>query len=198
MDFDIYLASQSPRRKQLLRQLGVRFRSYPANLEETPQPQEAVRDYVKRLALGKAGYVWDSLEPALRKPVLGADTAVCVDGTILGKPGDRAEAEEMLGLLSGRTHEVVTGVALVSQQHSVYVNVSVVRFRRLERHEIEQYWLTDEPVDKAGGYAIQGFAAAFVEDLHGSFSGVMGLPLFETANLLKQFKIPIWQMENHE
>jgi len=192
MKFDLYLASQSPRRRELLAQLGVRFEVRPANLPELVKPGEAPAEFVQRLATEKATSVWASLGEGQRRPVLGADTVVCIDEHILGKPADKQAGMGMLQLLSGRTHEVMTGVALVSQQHSVCVNVSQVTFKPLTVDEIENYWATAEPMDKAGGYAIQGYAAAFISHLQGSYSGVMGLPLYETAQLLQSQHIPIW------
>lgn len=189
---DIYLASQSPRRRELLQQLGVRFAVRPADLPEQSRPGESPQAFVQRMALEKASYIWNNLEEQQRKPVLGADTVVCIDNCILGKPADKADGIAMLTRLSGRTHEVMTGVALVSQQHSVCVNVSQVTFKMLDRNEIERYWSTSEPGDKAGSYAIQGYAAAFISHVQGSYSGVMGLPLYETAQLLKEQHIPIW------
>jgi septum formation protein len=193
MDIDVYLASASPRRRELLHQLGVRFEMRIADVPETLQQDETPYEFVQRLALEKANKVWLSLAPSQRRPVIGADTVVVIDEHILGKPVSREHAVEMLGLLSGRTHEVMTGVAVVSQQHSVCVNVSTVRFRVLDPAEIQAYWQTGEAADKAGAYAIQGYAAAFIEHLSGSYSGVMGLPLYETSNLLRQQDIPIWQ-----
>lgn len=193
MDVDVYLASASPRRHELLQQLGVRFAVRIADVPETLQQDETPHQFVQRLALEKANKVWQSLKPAQRRPVIGADTVVTIDEHILGKPVSREHAVEMLGMLSGRTHEVLTGVAVVSQQRSVYVNVSAVQFRVLDPAEIQAYWQTGEPADKAGAYAIQGFAAAFIEQLSGSYSGVMGLPLYETSNLLRQQGVPIWQ-----
>jgi septum formation protein len=195
MNLDLYLASQSPRRCELLLQLGVRFEVRPANVPELAQPGESPNAFVQRLAMEKATAVWSSLDDGLRRPVLGADTVVCIEEHILGKPRDKQAGIDMLQLLSGRTHEVVTGVALVSQQHSVCVNVSKVTFKQLSRDEIERYWASKEPVDKAGGYAIQGYAAAFIAHLEGSYSGVMGLPLYETAQLLQSQHIPIWDEE---
>ena len=193
MDVDVYLASASPRRRELLQQLGVRFAVHIADVPEAILPGEAPEQFVQRLAVAKANKVWHSLPPAQRRPVLGADTVVVIDEHILGKPVSREHAVEMLGLLSGRTHQVLTGVAVVSQQHSVCVNVSAVRFRILNQAEILAYWQSGEPADKAGAYAIQGYAAAFIEHLSGSYSGVMGLPLYETSQLLKQHGVPIWQ-----
>ena len=195
MNFDLYLASQSPRRCELLQQLGVKFKVWPANLPEVAKPGELPSEFVQRLAMEKARHVWQALNEAQRKPVLGADTVVCIDNEMLGKPQTKQDGIKMLQQLSGRTHEVMTGVALVSQQHSVCVNVSEVTFKSLTVAEIERYWATAEPVDKAGGYAIQGFAAAFIVHLVGSYSGVMGLPLYETAQLLQSQQIPIWRNE---
>lgn len=192
-EIDIYLASASPRRRELLQQLGVRFSVRVADVAEVIQEAESPAQFVQRLASDKARIVWEALPTAQRRPVLGADTVVVVDAHILGKPASREHARQMLEMLSGRSHQVLTGVALVSQQHSVCVNVSEVRFRDLRAVEIDAYWQTGEPVDKAGAYAIQGYAAAFIEHLSGSYSGVMGLPLYETSQLLEQQGIPVWQ-----
>jgi len=192
MDVDLYLASQSPRRQQLLEQIGVRFEVKIAAIDEKIT-QESPEQHVQRLAFEKANAIWSSLSDSTRLPVLGADTIVCLDGEILGKPTDQASASSMLRSLSGREHLVMTGVALISERHSVCVNVSNVRFRKLSQVEIDAYWASGEPNDKAGSYAIQGRAAAFVSYLSGSFSGVMGLPLYETAQLLAEYNIPIWQ-----
>lgn len=193
MDVDVYLASASPRRRELLQQVGVRFAVQVADVPEALQNGETPEQFVRRLALEKANKVWYSLTPTQQRPVIGADTAVVIDEHILGKPLSREHALQMLELLSGRTHQVLTGVAVVSQQHSVCVNVSAVRFRDLDRSEIEAYWQTGEPADKAGAYAVQGYAAAFIEHLSGSYSGVMGLPLYETSTLLREHGVPIWQ-----
>lgn len=192
-EIDAYLASASPRRRELLQQLGVRFSVQVADVPEVIREAESPEQFVQRLAIEKASTVWHALIPAQRRPVLGADTVVVIDDHILGKPASREQARQMLERLSGRTHQVMTGVALVSQQHSVCVNVSEVRFRDLQAREIDAYWQTGEPVDKAGAYAIQGYAAAFIEHLSGSYSGVMGLPLYETSQLLRQQGIPVWQ-----
>lgn len=198
MTIDLYLASGSPRRQELLHQLGVAFDVQVADVTEEALAGEAADVFVTRLALEKAQAIWQGLAQEMRRPVLGADTAVVIDGHILGKPRDRAHGMEMLRMLSGRSHRVVTGIALVAAQSSVCVNVSEVRFRKLDDAEIARYWDTGEPADKAGGYAIQGYAAAFIEHLQGSYSGVMGLPLFETARLLHEFNIPIWRSQNYE
>ena len=184
----ILLASASPRRAELLQQIGVHFQALPVDIDESPRAGEAALEFVQRLALEKAqaGY----LQTGNGRPVLGSDTIVVVDEQILGKPTDRDDALRMLGLLSGRGHQVMTAVALVDgQKVARALNVSQVYFRSLQPSEIEAYWNTGEAVDKAGAYGIQGIAAQFIERLDGSYSGVMGLPLFETAQLLQQFGI---------
>jgi septum formation protein len=183
----LYLASASPRRSELLRQLGVEIRVTPAEVDEAIRPGEAADAYVTRLALEKSRAALRTLEAA-DAPVLAADTAVVVDDLILGKPRDAADAMRMLNLLSGRGHEVLTSVAVCdSARESVVVNRTDVRFRSLESDEIAAYWQSGEPAGKAGGYAIQGMGAIFIEEIRGSYSGVMGLPLFETARLLRDF-----------
>lgn len=191
----LYLASGSPRRRELLTQIGVPFVALSAAIDETPQPGEAPADYVARLALGKARAGFASL-PADGRPavVLGADTAVIIDGRILGKPVDQADALGMLASLSGREHLVLTAVALFDGTHSEVVNVGTqVGFRVIAASEAQAYWASGEPVDKAGGYAIQGRGAVFVASLQGSYSAVVGLPLCETAALLGRFGVPCWQ-----
>ncbi|MBI1732587.1 MAG: septum formation inhibitor Maf [Gammaproteobacteria bacterium] len=190
MDCALYLASQSPRRRRLLHQLGVRFDCLDAAVDETPRTGETARELVARLALAKAcaGRA-KALQPL---PVLGADTEVVLDGEVLGKPGDAAGAALMLARLSGRGHDVMSAVALVTADaESVLISASRVRFRRLARTEIDRYCRSGEPLGKAGAYAIQGLAAAFIEHLEGSYSGVVGLPLFETAQLLHRAGIAI-------
>jgi len=189
----LYLASASPRRRELLRQIGVAYRRLPVEVDETPLPSESPRDYVARLALAKARTGWRTLGRRAPRPVLGADTAVVVDAVILGKPRDRDEGLAMLARLSGREHRVLSAVALAdATRDAVRVQESRVRFRELTAAERAVYWNSGEPLDKAGGYAIQGRAAAFIAELRGSYSGVMGLPLFETAELLREFGIPTW------
>lgn len=187
---DFVLASASPRRLELLGQLGLRPRVRPARVDETPRPGEHPALYVERLARAKA--LWVQRVLGVGVPVLGADTAVVVDGDILGKPVDRAQGLAMLARLSGRKHRVLTGIALV-QRESVHSRVSVthVHLRTIAAWEREAYWATGEPRDKAGAYAIQGLGAVFVERIEGSYSGVMGLPLFETAELLRVAGIEI-------
>ncbi len=186
----IVLASASPRRAALLTQLGVLFTVNAGDIDETRRPGEVVEDMVQRLALTKA-------EAAARGealPVLGADTVVVVDGVILGKPADRAEGLWMLTLLSGRSHEVLTAVALVhGQQSEVRLSRSLVTFRPVRAEEAEAYWASGEPCDKAGGYGIQGIGGIFAQRIEGSYSGIVGLPLAETEALLQAFGVDTWQ-----
>jgi septum formation protein len=194
----VYLASGSPRRRALLQQIGVPFQVLGVAVSERPRPDEAALAYVTRLALAKAEAGWrQSLRCAPgNSPVLAADTAVVLDGRILGKPAHRRDALDMLRLLSGRTHEVLTGIAVITQRGvESRVSRSEVTFRAISDLEAGAYWDTGEPCDKAGAYAIQGCAAIFVTDLRGSFSGVMGLPLYETADLLAKAGVPRWLNE---
>jgi len=197
----IYLSSQSPRRRELLKQIGINFemlllRQDPRrkiDIDESPLPDEQPGTYVQRLSKEKALAGWGSLRfrglPPF--PVLAADTTVTVDGMILGKPVDSNQASEMLQQLSGKEHQVLTAVAVAMNEHvEVALSTSTVRFTTLSEERIRRYLLTREYIDKAGGYAIQGVAAAFVEHLSGSYSGVMGLPLFETVQLLNHFDCP--------
>jgi septum formation protein len=180
----LILASQSPRRRELLDQAGIAHRVLPVAVDEAHLPGEVPAVYVERLARAKA---LAGLAAAGAGPVLGADTAVVLDDAVLGKPADRDDALAMLARLSGRSHAVLTAVALATADAiACRLSVSHVTFRALSRHEIEAYWTTGEPADKAGGYAIQGRAALFVTRLEGSYSGVVGLPLFETAELLRE------------
>jgi septum formation protein len=181
----IYLASASPRRSALLDQIGIAHRVQPVDVDERAGTSEPPDQYVRRLAVLKAETLWQQLPAAERQPVLGADTAVVLDAEILGKPRDEQDCLRMLGLLSARTHQVFTAVALkASAGCEARVNVSEVTFRRLAVEEIRRYWNSGEPADKAGGYAVQGRAALFIERIAGSYSGIMGLPLFETGELL--------------
>src|ERR1700744_1895407 len=187
----VCLASVSPRRRELLAQIGVPHTVVGADIDETAQVGEAPRDYVVRMARQKALIVRERGE---RLPVLAADTAVVLDNIIYGKPRDREDGLAMLGRLSGRTHEVLTAVALAdSRGIDMRLSVSTVRFRGLTPQECSAYWETGEPRDKAGGYAVQGAAAVFIDSLSGSYSGVMGLPLFETAELLRAAGVPYWE-----
>jgi septum formation protein len=190
----VYLASGSPRRRELLAQIGVPFRLLTAPVDEAPHQDETPVDYVSRLAAAKAEAGWASGRGTLHAPVLAADTAVVLDGEILGKPSDKADALDMLLKLSGRTHQVLTAVALRSQAKLTgSVSHSLVTFRPLEPAEAHAYWDTGEACDKAGAYAIQGNGAIFIAELRGSYSGVMGLPLFETAELLRAAGVAYWQ-----
>jgi septum formation protein len=190
----LYLASGSSRRRELLRQIAVPFLTQIAPIDENALPGESPVAYVERLARAKGQAGLAALADTRDAVVLGADTAVVLDGQILGKPADRDEALATLSALSGRSHEVLTAVALVSRERVVSrVVTSRVTFRPLSQAEIEAYWASGEPQDKAGCYGIQGLAAVFVSQLHGSYSAVVGLPLCETAALLAEFAIPCWQ-----
>jgi septum formation protein len=181
----IYLASASPRRSELLRQIDVTHAVLPVDIDETPRPGEKPAHYALRLAEEKARALWEQLPVAQRRPVLAADTTVALGDEILGKPVDRDDAVRMLGRLSGREHEVHTAVAVLHEGGAdARVSTSTVAFRPLTGAEIDWYWRTGEPADKAGAYAVQGHAAIFIRRLAGSYSGVMGLPLYETWELL--------------
>ena len=195
----IYLASRSSRRRELLKQIGVPFEVLlfrehglrGRDLDEVPHESEAPDAYVQRVAREKAeaGWLRVTQRTLPRFPVLAADTAVCLRDRIFGKPADRAIAIAMLKELSGREHRVLTAVVLKHESTlEVIVNENVVRFRELADGEIQEYVATGEPYDKAGGYAIQGRAAAFIPEILGSYTGVMGLPLYETASLLRKFQ----------
>lgn len=191
-EHQIYLASRSPRRGELLTQIGVRFAVIEIDLDETRLPAEAPQEYVRRVALAKGRAGRASLPALDLRPVLAADTAVVCAERLLGKPHDRADAMRMLRLLSARTHRVLTAVALIAGGHEwLEISESRVTFRPIAESEMRRYWLTGEPLDKAGGYGIQGHGAVFVTALEGSYSGVMGLPLFETARLLEQAGIEL-------
>lgn len=185
------LASASPRRSELLSQIGVRFTIDVADIDETPYSNEAPVAYVERMALEKARTV------ARRHPeqvVLGSDTSVIFCDQILGKPLDNADATETLMSLSGQTHSVLSAVALVCGQRERVISVSTqVHFRTLSAEEITAYVNTGEPADKAGSYGIQGLGAILVAGIEGSYSNVVGLPLTETAALLNEFNVPVWQ-----
>jgi len=202
LDKKIYLASKSPRRRELLRQVGVDFellslRADPArgaDVSEDVFKDEPALDYVERVARAKGAFAWNVLH--LRRmplrPVLSADTTVSIDDHILGKPADTAEAIAMLERLSGRTHQVLTSVTLhYTDIFEQVTQVSNVRFARLSLDTIRAYCATAEPYDKAGAYGIQGLAALFIEHIEGSHSGIMGLPVFETAQLLRKAGVPL-------
>jgi septum formation protein len=191
----LYLASASPRRRELLTQIGVHFTQVAASIDETPLPGEAPEAYVRRLAIGKA--TAGLLTAPAGAAVLGADTAVILDEHILGKPTGIEDARRMLAALSGRQHRVLTAVAVCTAEAAEQCCVSSqVRFRAISAGEIDAYWASGEPADKAGAYAIQGLGAVFVEAIEGSYSAVVGLPLCETAALLARFGIACWQAGN--
>ncbi|RBA23350.1 Maf family protein [Herminiimonas fonticola] len=193
----IYLASKSPRRRELLRQIGVEFellllRDHTPRGPEVSEivlPNERAEDYVARITLEKAAFAqktmwWRKLP---QRPILAADTSVVLDGHILGKPANEAEAIEMMRALSGRTHQVLTHVAILHNEQTLQITQrSDVAFTKLSDEVIRAYCATAEPYDKAGGYGIQGQAALFIQDIAGSYSGIMGLPLYETGKLLEQ------------
>lgn len=198
----IYLASKSSRRQELLRQLGVDFTQLlmreaagrKRDIVETPRENEPPREYIQRLARTKASFGWEVMgkRGLAPKPMLGADTEVVQDGAVFGKPKDAADAMEMLRRLSASTHEVSTAVAIRwNTQIIIRVSSSRITFRELTADEINRYVASSEPFDKAGAYAIQGRGAAFVSHLEGSYSGVMGLPLFETAEILAKIGFPV-------
>lgn len=192
----IYLASQSPRRREILQQISVVHSVVAAQVIEQLGEGEAAIDYVQRLAGEKAlaGLATVKQQGLTLKPVLGADTIVVSEGRILEKPRDQQHAASMLQQLSGKTHQVMTAVALASEQQ-LYRRLSVteVRFRTLNNAEISAYWHTGEPQDKAGGYAIQGLGAVFVQQIHGSFSGVVGLPIEQLVELFAESGVSWWQ-----
>lgn len=190
---ELLLASASPRRRELLAQIGVRCDSRAVGIDESPRPGEPPEDYVRRLALAKARAALAAVDRSGGRPVLGADTAVVLDGRLLGKPADRDDAMEMLAALSARCHRVLTAVAVVDgRREQVALSDSEVCFRRIEVAERRAYWETGEGRDKAGAYGIQGYAAVFVERISGSYSGVVGLPLCETQGLLREFGVAVW------
>jgi septum formation protein len=187
----VRLASASPRRRALLAQIGLACEVLPADVDERVRPGEAPGDYVRRLALAKARAARAQAGNG-GAPVLAADTAVVIGGEILGKPASEADGARMLRRLSGATHQVLTAVAVISARgESLALSASEVEFRELTDAEIAAYWRSGEPVDKAGGYAVQGLGAVFIRALRGSFSGVVGLPLFETAALLAEHGIAV-------
>lgn len=198
----IYLASQSPRRRDLLKQIGINFDMLLPRLDprrgldtdETPHPDELPEIYVQRICKDKANAGWRTLKfrnlPPF--PVLAADTSVILDGKIIGKPASREHAVDTLRNLSGRQHQVLSAAAIIFETRlEMRLSVSKVTFSKLSEERIRRYLLTNEPQDKAGAYAIQGHAAAFIQHIEGSYSGIMGLPLFETTELLQIFGYPV-------
>jgi septum formation protein len=191
MPVQIILASSSPRRKELLDQIKITYEVYPVHLDETPLPNETPLNFVQRLAAEKSAVCVAQL--GTNTPVLAADTAVILGGVIMGKPKNEDDALAMLTQLSGKTHQVYTAISLRGREHGQAVSITGVTFRRLTKQEILGYLNSGEPVDKAGSYAIQGIGSIFVESIKGSFSGVVGLPLFETAQLLSNEGIELFK-----
>lgn len=192
----IYLASKSPRRRELLQQIGVLHQVIDAEVSEVPRTQESPSDYVQRLAREKAeaGFASVKRQQLVIRPVLGADTIVVINNEILEKPQDAEHATIMLRKLAGADHQVMTAVAMIVEEKcTVKLSVTDVVFRPLSEVEIAAYWQTGEPCDKAGGYAIQGLGAVFVQQIRGSYTGVVGLPIEQTVALLEEFAVPYWQ-----
>lgn len=193
----IYLASLSPRRAELLRQIGVDFVSLVGEIDETPCLDELPADYVLRMAREKAKAGWQRMlaSGVQQRPLLAADTTVVYQGKILGKPANKKDARRILTLLSGDTHQVMTAVAITDgEQFRTELSVTDVVFKELSDQLIEDYIASGEPADKAGAYGIQGYGAVLVAGISGSYSGVVGLPLMETAQLLGHFGVPCWQL----
>lgn len=189
----IYLASQSPRRRELLTQLGVAFEVISVDVHEARVPGESPQAYILRVSREKAGAGLFALGGVSGAVVLGADTDVVLNDHVLGKPNDAADAAKMLRALSGTTHDVYTAVWLVSSGREEHrLSHTRVRFSELSETDIRRYIATGEPFGRAGAYAIQGFAGGFIAGIEGSFSGVMGLPVYETCQLLRNFNIPVW------
>lgn len=192
----LYLASSSPRRWQLLQGLGFDLIKLDSEIDETPYPNESVLDYVTRMAIQKNQRAQQQLHQSEDHPIVSADTTVTIDNQILGKPTSVDDAFVMLKQLSGRTHQVMTAVTVSYRgEQKTVVQVSDVTFAALSDAMIHTYIATGEPMDKAGSYGIHGFAGVFVEKINGSFTGVMGLPLFETTQLLQQLGLPAYVVE---
>jgi len=191
----IYLASQSPRRRELLEQIRISYKVLKVDVDETWLATEAAEDYVRRIALAKAD-AGRKLQP--RQPVMGADTSVVLDDMPLGKPRDRQDCINMLLALSGREHRVLSGVVLLHEHTHYRLSESHVLLRHITEDEADAYWNTGEPADKAGGYAIQGLGARFIHRISGSYSGIMGLPLFETGEILTEAGLGSVRLTTHE
>jgi len=191
-NIDIILASSSPRRAELLRQIGTRFSIQPADIDETQFPDESPEIYVQRMAREKAETVAQHIQE-INLPVLGADTTVVLDNRVFSKPADKAEAIATLRALSGRSHRVLSAIAVVAEDRTeLRLSETSVHFREIQEQEYERYWSTGEPLGKAGAYAIQGLGAVFVDGITGSYSGVVGLPLSQTFELFERFNIACW------
>lgn len=191
----IYLASQSPRRAELLRQIGVSFQRFACDIDEAPFLNEKPAEYVLRMAKEKASEGWRLLlsSGGQIRPLLASDTTIALDGQILGKPEDEHDAKRILRLLSGKKHEVMTAIVMTDGQKTMSeLVITGVVFKDLTEKLINNYIASGEPFDKAGAYAIQGYGAILVTTIAGSFSAVVGLPLMETSQLLAQFDIPVW------
>ncbi len=182
----LILASASPRRAELLQQIGLQFEVCAAHIDESLRPNESPRDYVLRMAQEKAEAIAPRFPGAV---ILASDTSVVVDDEVLGKPADQADAARMLACLADRSHVVMTSVCVLGEQCQLALNETEVWFRAISPAEMAAYWHSGEPADKAGGYAIQGLGAQFVARIDGSYSGVMGLPLFEVAQMLRQAEV---------
>lgn len=194
-DFQLYLASQSPRRREILDQIGVRYQVIASSIDETPLLHEAPAGYVERMASQKALAGREMAAEAGEIPVLGADTSVVIDDRILGKPTSKDDAFEMLQRLSGRTHQVMSAVAIATPKAlRCALSVTEVTFDALDQQTIEDYWATGEPLGKAGSYAIQGLGAALIKRISGSYTGVVGLPVEILIPMLREHKIPVWQV----
>ena len=191
MTAQIILASASPRRQELLDQINVTYKVYPVDIDETPKTDESPLEYVQRIAAEKSAACKARLNPEL--PILAADTSVVLGDIIMGKPKDQADALAMLMRLSGKTHLVYSAISVRGREHGQAVSVTEVTFRHLQEQEILAYWQTGEPLGKAGSYAIQGLGAIFVESIKGCFSGVVGLPLFETVELLSNQGVAVFK-----
>ncbi len=191
MTAQIILASASPRRQELLDQINVTYKVYPVDIDETPKTDESPLEYVQRIAAEKSAACKARLNPEL--PILAADTSVVLGDIIMGKPKDQADALAMLMRLSGKTHLVYSAISVRGREHGQAVSVTEVTFRHLQEQEILAYWQTGEPLGKAGSYAIQGLGAIFVESIKGSFSGVVGLPLFETVEVLSNQGVAVFK-----
>ena len=194
----LYLASASPRRKEILDQLGIDYKLLPQNIDETRITGEIPEDHVCRLARTKAESALLELDTNIEAACLGSDTTVVLKGDVFEKPVDEADAQRILTCLSGKTHQVLTAVALAtSDLTQVLLSASKVTFKDLTDEEINKYWLTGEPADKAGAYGIQGLGGIFVKDIKGSYSGIMGLPILETVALLSTIGITSEQILEH-
>lgn len=194
---DIVLASASPRRQALLKELGLNFTCKPQNIDEAQIAGEGPESHVRRLALEKARSAMAAISETGHGLVLGSDTIVVCEERILGKPVNKEDACDMLSLLAGRQHQVLTAVALINhEREEVALSRTLVTFREMDAEEIESYWNTGEPADKAGAYAIQGLGGMFISEIKGSYSGVVGLPVYETVGLLTQFGMDAKQILN--